>query len=267
MTSKRYFEEKVVLITGASSGIGRASALALSQLNAKVVLASRNETRLITLRDEIRFKGGQAFVVKTDVCASCDTDRLIAETIKEWGRIDILIACAGKYVQDNTHEIDIESYKQSLELNFFGTLNVIKCVLPVMKRQKSGHIVIVNSLDAKKGIVGDGPYVSAKATLDGFGDVLRQEMKIYNIKTTSIYPGRVDTPMIENIKVPWISRKIHPDKVAKAIINGIKRNKSIIIVPSAYYLIGVINYLMPRFSDWFYRIFRIEGELVDSKIE
>lgn len=267
MTSKNYFKEKVILITGASSGIGRATALALSQLNAKVVLASRNESRLTALKDEIQSNGGQAFVVKTDVCASCDTDRLIGETIKEWGRIDILIACAGKYVQDITHEIDIESYKQSLELNFFGTLNVIKSVLPLMKRQKSGHIAIVNSLDAKKGIVGDGPYVSAKATLDGFGDVLRQEMKIYNIRTISIYPGRVDTPMIENLKVPWISRKIHPNKVAKAIIKGIRRNKSIVIVPSAFYLIGVINYLLPRLSDWFYRVFRIEGELIDSKIQ
>jgi short-subunit dehydrogenase len=229
-----------------------------------VVLASRNETRLISLRDEIQSKGGQAFIVKTDVCASCDTDRMTKETITEWGKIDILIACAGKYVKDITHEIDIQSYKQSLELNFFGTLNVIKSVLPVMKRQKIGHIVIINSLDAKKGIVGDGPYVSAKATLDGFGDVLRQEMKIYNIKTTSIFPGRVDTPMIENIKVPWISRKIHPDKVVKAIIKGIKRNKSIVIVPSAFYMVGVLNYLVPRFSDWFYRVFRIEGKLIDS---
>jgi short-subunit dehydrogenase len=129
-----------------------------------------------------------------------------------------------------------------------------------MKRQRSGHIVIINSLDAKKGIVGDGPYVSAKAALDGFGDVLRQEMKPFNIKVTSIFPGRVNTPMIESIKVPSITRKISPERVVKAILKAIKINKATVIVPSAFSFVSILNNLMPHFSDWAYRVLKIQGQ-------
>jgi NAD(P)-dependent dehydrogenase (short-subunit alcohol dehydrogenase family) len=85
-------------------------------------------------------------------------------------------------------------------------------------RQRKGHIVIVNSLDAKKGIIGDTPYVAAKSALDGFGDSLRQELKKEGINITSVYPARVDTPMIEHLKVLWVSPKISCGKVVKAMI-------------------------------------------------
>ena len=262
MRDQHFFQDKVILITGASSGIGRATALIFAQLNAKVILASRNEEKLESLRQEIESNGGQAFVIKTDVSSLEDTQRMIMATISKWGKIDILITNAGVYVQDVSHEIDINSFYESFNTNFFGVLHAIKSVLPEMKHQGKGHIVIVNSLDAKKGIIGDSPYVASKSALDGFGDVLRQELKGEGINLTSIYPARVDTPMIENIKVPWISPKISPLKVAKAIIRGIKRNKAIVIVPSVYYLIGSLNYFFPRLCDWLYLKLRIQGEKV-----
>lgn len=258
-----FFKEKVIIITGSSSGIGRATSLALAQYGSKVVLASRTIDKLISLKEQITSKGGQALVIKTDICSPVDINKMIKETILKWGRIDILIACAGQYVQDITNELDINKYQQSMTLNFFGTLNSIKNTLPEMKRQRSGHIVIINSLDAKKGIVGDGPYVSAKAALDGFGDVLRQEMKPFNIKVTSIFPGRVNTPMIESIKVPSISRKIPPEKVAKAILKAIKGNKATVIVPSTFSMISILNYLIPHFSDWAYRVLKIQGQQIN----
>ena len=259
MKDQLFFQDKVVIITGASSGIGRATALILAQLNAKVVLASRNEEKLKALRQEIESKGGQALVVKTDVSSFEDTQRMVMTSILKWGKIDILIANAGAYVRDVSHEINIESFEESFKINFLGTLHSIKSVLPEMKHQGKGHIVIVNSLDAKKGIIGDSPYVAAKSALDGFGDVLRQELKEDGIRITSIYPARVDTPMIENIRVPWISPKISPFKVAKDILKGIKRNKAVVIVPSSNFLLGALNNIFPRLLDWFYLKFRIEG--------
>ena len=260
MKTLDFYKEKVIIVTGSSSGIGRATSLALAEYGSKVVLAARNIDKLISLKEEITSKGGKAIVIQTDMCASDDTNKMIKETILKWGRIDILIACAGQYVQDVTNELDIQMYQQSMTINFFGTFNSIKSILPEMKHQRSGHIVIINSLDAKKGIVGDGPYVSAKAALDGFGDVLRQEMKPFNIKVTSIFPSRVNTPMIENIKVPTISRKIPPEKVAKAILRAIKGNKATVIVPSTFFMISILNYLMPHFSDWAYRVLKIQGQ-------
>src|SRR4030066_389321 len=100
MTSKNFFKGKVIIVCGASGGIGRATALILSQLNSKVVLASRNETKLNTIKDEIQSKGGKALLIKTDICSPEDTCRLVNGTIIKWEKIDILITCAGKYVQD-----------------------------------------------------------------------------------------------------------------------------------------------------------------------
>jgi short-subunit dehydrogenase len=266
MNDIQFFQNKVVIITGASSGIGRAAALIFADLKSKVVLASRNEEELKSLKEEIQLKGGQALIRKTDISLFEDTRRMVKETIKEWGKIDILIANAGKYIQDVSHEIDIQSFKESFAVNFFGTLYVIKSVLPEMQHEGKGHIVIINSLDAKKGISGDGPYVSAKSALDGLGEVLRQEFKLKGINFTSIYPARVDTPMLQNIKVPWITPKVSPGKVVNAIIKGIKRNKAIVIVPSVYFLLGPLNNIFPRFFDWFYRKMKIEGEKTEYNL-
>jgi short-subunit dehydrogenase len=266
MNDMQFFQKKVVIVTGASGGIGRVTASVFARLNAKVVLASRNEEKLNSLKNDIEFTGGEALVVRTDVSSFDDTQRMASEAISKWGKIDILVANAGQYFQDIGHEIDINSYKESLAVNFMGTLNVIKSVLPYMKSTGKGHIVIVNSLDSKKGIIGDGPYVAAKSALDGFGDVLRQELKADGIHVTSLFPGRVDTPMIKCIKVPWISPKIQPEKVVRTLIKGLKRNKAIIIVPSVYFLLGSLNSSSPRLVDWFYRIFKIEGQRIEDLV-
>jgi short-subunit dehydrogenase len=265
MQDNLFFKDKVVIVTGASSGIGKATALTFSQFNAKVVLASRNEEKLESLKNEILSKDGQAFVIKMDTSSIEDTQRMALEAISKWGKIDILIANAGKYVADVSHDIDIQAFKESMAINFFGTLNVIKSVLPIMRRQRKGHIVIINSLDSKKGIVGDAPYVAAKSALDGFGDCLRQELKKEGINITSVYPARVDTPMIEHLKVPWISPKISCQKVVKAMINGIKRNKAIVVIPSVYSPLGSVNNTFPRLADWFYRKLKIEGVKIEQK--
>jgi short-subunit dehydrogenase len=114
-------------------------------------------------------------------------------------------------------------------------------------------------LDSKKGIVGDGPYVSAKSALDGFGDVLRQEVKKMGIKVLTVYPARVDTPMIQDLKVPRVSPKISAEKVADKMIRAIYKDKAILVVPRSNALLGALNSLFPKLMDWVYKKFRIEG--------
>lgn len=265
MTDKSFFQDKVIIITGASSGIGRAAALRFAQFNARVVLAARNKEKLTLLKQEIHEQGGQALAIQTDVSSYKDAKKMAYETIAKWGKIDILIANAGQYLQGNFDDIDIEIFKQSMGVNFYGTIHVIKSVLPEMQRARQGHIVVVNSLDAQKGIIGDGPYVAAKSALSGLGDVLRQELRSIGINITSIYPGRVDTPMIQHIQVPWISPKISPEKVVTAMIKGIKRNRAVVVVPLVYLPVGALNNLFPCLVDWFYRILKIEGEKLEQK--
>jgi 3-dehydrosphinganine reductase len=261
--SNRIFQDQVVVITGASSGIGRETALLIARFNARVVLVSRNMEKLAAVREEIVVKGGQALAIQADVSIPEDTDRVAHETLSKWGKIDILIACAGQYVQGSAHQMDIGLFEKSLTINFYGTLYMIRSVLPEFQRQGRGHIVIVNSLDSKKGIVGDAPYVVAKCALDGYGDVLRQELKGQNIGVTSIYPGRVDTPMLEHVKVPWTSGKIPPVRVAKVILKGIRKNKAVVYVAAVYRPLLAVNMFMPKFADWCYKVLKVEGEKVN----
>jgi NADP-dependent 3-hydroxy acid dehydrogenase YdfG len=263
MLKKFFLQDQVIIITGASSGIGRATALCLAQFKARVVLAARNAENLAALQQEILQQGGQALAIQTDVTALADAEHLVQTTLAQWGKIDILIANAGQYIQGTLGTAgDLDLFQQSLAVNFYGTLHVIKSVLPAMQQAGKGQIVIINSLDAKKGIVGDGPYIAAKAALAGLGDALRQELREQGITVTSIYPGRVDTPMIKHIQVPWISSKIAPEKVVKAILRSIKYQRAIVMVPGVHRLLGVLNECFPRLVDWFYQVFKIEGRVI-----
>jgi NADP-dependent 3-hydroxy acid dehydrogenase YdfG len=261
---KLFFEDKVVVITGASSGIGKLTAISLSQLGAKVVLAARNKSKLEEIKNQIITAGHKAIAIKTDVSKIEDNEQLIESVLKQWGRIDVFIANAAQYIQSQISDSDIETLQKSFDVNFYGAFYGIKSVLLVMQKQKPGCIVIVNSLDAKKGIVGDGPYVTAKSALSGFADVLRQEVKENGIKVISIYPGRVDTPMIEDIKVPWVSPKIPVQKVVNAILKGIIKSKPVVIIPKMYYFLGALNNVFPSMMDWFYKKLKLEGENIKT---
>ena len=256
----KFFKNKVVIVTGASSGIGEITAVRLSKLGAKVVLAARNEHKLRELQNRIETNGNEAISIKTDISNEKDVINLIEKTIENWGRIDILISNAGQYIQGRLTDVNTSDIQNSFNVNFYGSVYAVKKVLPVMLSQKSGHIVFVNSLDSKKGIVGDGPYVIAKCALHGFGDILRQEVKKTGIKVLTVYPGRVDTPMIEDLKVPLISAKISSEKVVKDMLKGIRRNKAVVVVPKIFFLLGTLNELFPKFMDWFYHKFKLEGE-------
>ena len=249
-----------MIITGASSGIGRELALNFARSGARVVLAARDEANLDALQRLITSTGGQAVSVKTDVTIAAQVAGLVRTALEIWGRIDIYISNAGQYVQGMIKELDPEDFQRSFTVNFYGSVYAVHQLLPVMSRQCSGHIVFINSLDAKKGIVGDGAYVAAKAALDGFGDVLRQEVKELGIKVMSVYPARVDTPMIGDLEVPRISAKMSAGKVADAVQRGIMKNKPVVIVPGALAFLGALNDLAPRLTDQAYKFFRLEGK-------
>ena len=255
-------DDKVVIITGASSGIGEMTAIKLSQLGAKVVLAARNEDKLNEIKQQIIAFGSQAISIKTDVSIETDIKKLINKTMDKWGRIDILISNAGQYIQGPINEIGEMEFKNSFAVNFYPSVFAVKSLIPIMSKQKSGQIVFINTLDTKKGIIGDAAYVAAKSALDGFGDVLRQEVKDIGIKVLTVYPGRIDTPMIQDIKVPWISRKLSPEKVVNGIIKGINRNKATVVVPVTSSLLGVLNELFPKRMDWFFNNFHLEGKKI-----
>lgn len=254
-----YLRKKVVLITGASSGIGRATALAFAAMGAYLVIAGRREGALREVAQQIEALGGEALVVPTDVTNQSEVERLISEALKIWGRIDILVVNAGEYVRCPIAELSMAEVERSMAVNFYGAVSVVLAALPHMRAQGDGHIVLVSSMDGKKGLPFEAPYVAAKSALTGFGDVLRQELHGTGIGVSLVLPGRVDTPMIRDLRVPWISAKIPPEKVASAILRTVRRRSSVVILPFQVRLFYYLSALFPRLGDWIVRFFHLQG--------
>lgn len=257
--STNRFQDKVAIVTGASAGIGRATAVALAKEGACLALASRNSEALSALAEELKAAGRQVLVIPTDVTQREQVEGLVQKVIAQWGRVDILVSNAGEYIRAPIIELDPATIQHSLDVNFFGGVYCAKAVLPHMLTQKSGHIVFVTSMDGKIGLPPDAPYVSAKFALTGFCEVLRQEVRESGISVTNVLPGRVDTVMIEELKFAWISPKISPESVAAAILNGIRKRKPIVIIPPAAKLLYYINVFAPSLSDRLSKLFRLEG--------
>jgi NADP-dependent 3-hydroxy acid dehydrogenase YdfG len=259
MVRRRHLSNKVAIVTGASSGIGRATALALAREGAHVTLAARTEAALQEVAQTIQALGQEALVVPTDVTQQAQVEQLIAWTIERWSRVDILVANAGQYVRRRVVEMRAADLERSMAVNFYGAVYGVLAVLPHMLARGSGHLVFVNSLDGKRGLPSEAPYVAAKFALSGFGESMRQELWGSGIHVTTIFPGRIDTPLIDNLKVPPISPKFPPEMVARAVLRGIHRRKVEVIVPGFYTLLVLINILSPRLTDWFVRVAHLEG--------
>jgi short-subunit dehydrogenase len=253
------FLDKVAIVTGASAGIGRATALALAKEGACVGLVARRESVLLELEKKIEKLGGKALVSAIDVTKREQVESMVQQVLAQWGRVDILVSNAGEYIRVPIAELDPADLQRSLNVNYFGGVYCIQALLPHMLAQKKGQIVAVTSMAGKIGIPPDAPYVSAKFALTGFLEVLRQEVHGQGITVTNVMPGRVDTGMIDNLKFSWVSPKISPESVARAILHGIRKQKPVVIVPPQAMLLYYINVFAPSLSDRLTRFFRLEG--------
>ncbi|MBD3385097.1 SDR family NAD(P)-dependent oxidoreductase [candidate division KSB1 bacterium] len=259
---KKSFADKVVVICGASSGIGRETALLFAEDGARLVLSSRREEKLQAVAQEVRERGVECRTIPCDIEEFQQIENLVEKTLETWGQIDVLVITAGQYIRGRIVETDISHFKDAMRANFFGVVELIRAVLPHMVQRKSGYIGVINTLDAKKGLLLDAPYVSAKSALDGFCGVLRQELHATGVGITSVFPGRIDTPMIEHIKVPAVSAKLPPQRVAKALLRGIRRNKAEVVVPWLFGPLGALNEIAPKWMDWLFRVFKLEGKVI-----
>ena len=253
------WQGKVAIVTGASSGIGAATALLLAQHGVRVALAARRAGELHKLADQITGQGGEALCVPSDITDRMQVQRLVAQTLAQWGRVDYLIANAGQYIRCPIAELSIETLERSMAINFYAQVYCIQAVLPHLKAQGSGHIVLVSSMDAKTGLSPDAPYVAAKHAAAGFGDVLRQELRCTGVGITILYPGRVDTAMVDGLRLLWITKPLRPQTAARAILRGIQRRQVSIILPPQARLLNLAYFVHPKICDLAVRLLNLSG--------
>ncbi|RRZ90435.1 SDR family oxidoreductase [Erwinia sp. 198] len=203
---------KVVVITGASSGIGEATARQLSAAGASVVLGARRLEKLNALAEEITATGGKVEVAQTDVANLHDVEALVKKAVEVFGRVDVLINNAGIMPNSRLDELQVDDWNRAIDINLKGTLYGIAAALPFMKVQKSGHIINVSSLSGHRVRPTTAVYSATKFAVRALSEGLRMEMTPYNIRSTIISPGPVDTDLpssVTNAAVAEQVRMIH----------------------------------------------------------
>ncbi|MEE8565070.1 MAG: SDR family oxidoreductase [Candidatus Thermoplasmatota archaeon] len=222
-------KNKVILISGASSGMGREIVRILSNEECKLALFSRREKKLEEISKELKENNIESVYKKCDVKNKLEIKNAIDLTYETYGKIDVAILAAGILIPNPLQNFDSNIIKDSIEVNFLGNVYFIEYLLNKMKSQKSGTIAVTSTLPDKRGVPGWGAYGASKAALSWFLESLRAEAKQeYNINIITIKPGSVETPMIGEYH-----RKgaISAYKAADIIIKGIKKEKKIIQFP------------------------------------
>ncbi len=192
-------KNKVAIITGGGTGIGKAIALAFSEEGISVVLASRNLSNLEGVANEIKAKGGRATAIKTDVADEKQVQEMVAQTLSEYGKVDILINNSGIVGPIATvADLNLEDWNQTIAVNLTGAMLCSREALKDMIPRRSGSIINMSSLNGKQGMVLRSSYVTSKWAMNGFTQTLSMEVGKYNIRVNAIAPGTVAGERAEN---------------------------------------------------------------------
>ncbi len=224
---------KVVIVTGASSGIGLATARHLASLGAKVVLAARSKERLLALEKEL--PGSLAVV--TDMREPDDIRSLVKKTVERYGRVDVLINNAGQGLLGNVENFDVEQFRQIMELNLFAVVRAMQEVIPLMRKQGGGMIINISSQVTRTHIPGLAAYSATKYALNSISLTARQELEGDGIKVGIVLPTGTDTDFMKNSlgQAPGWGKGGRmggdpPEKVARKVAEMIRSGKAELLV-------------------------------------
>ncbi|SHI71905.1 NADP-dependent 3-hydroxy acid dehydrogenase YdfG [Palleronia salina] len=199
---------KVIVITGASSGMGEATARDLAAKGAKVALGARRQDRLDTIGQEIEAAGGEAVALATDVTKREEVEALVAKAKDTFGRMDVMFKNAGLMPLSPMESLRVDEWDQMVDVNVKGTPYGIGAVLPIFKEQKSGQIINVSSVYGHKAVATGAVYCGTKFAVRAISEGLRQEVKDYNVRVTVISPGAVDTELTQHISEPELGDQV-----------------------------------------------------------
>ncbi|MFF3751470.1 SDR family NAD(P)-dependent oxidoreductase [Streptomyces sp. NPDC002018] len=253
---KALFANKVVLVTGASRGIGRAVALAFAREGAQLVLAARSVDRLAQVEEEVRDLGSEVLSVPTDVTSHGAVAALVDAAMHRFGRIDVLVNNAGigkvGAIESAGFEDDV---RQTLQASLFGMINVTQRVLPAFRQQGSGAIVNMSSVMGRKAFSRFGSYAIVMHAVSAFSDSLRQEVVGGNIRVSVIHPALTATDLLreaEEDEMPPPFRHMTPlssEDVARAVVAAVRRGKRRVVLPRTANMLLLGEALSPHIGD------------------
>ncbi len=249
------FSDKIIWITGASSGIGEALAIEWSTYKPTLILSGRNTEKLETVKTRCEQKGANCLVIPLDITIRESIDGAAEKIFSTFDRVDILVNNSGISQRSLAIETPIEVDRKIMETNFFGAVAITKKVLPSMSKNKFGHIVVISSIVGKFGFPVRTAYSASKHALQGFFESLRAEMVSDNIRVTIVSPGRIHTNISINsvdkdgnkygVMDPGQAKGMPADVCAKKIIRAVRKYKKDILVGRSELLMAYIRKFLP----------------------
>jgi NADP-dependent 3-hydroxy acid dehydrogenase YdfG len=253
---KTLFENKVVLVTGASRGIGRDVALAFAREGAALILAARSAERLAQVQNEIRDLGSDALSVPTDVSSVPAVKALVEAAMNRFGRIDVLVNNAGIGKVGGVESAGFDQdVRQTLQASLFGMINVTQCVLPILRQQRSGAIVNMSSVMGRKAFARFGSYAIVMHAVSAFSDALRQELAGSNIRVSVIHPALTATDLLrdaDEAEMPPPFRHMTPlssEDVGRSVVDAVRRGTRRVVLPRTANMLLLGEALSPRIGD------------------
>lgn len=259
-------EGRVVIITGASSGIGRETAKEFAATGASVVLAARSRDKLDRIASDLAPLPGRCLVVPTDVTERLSVEALIRKTVEEYGAVDILVNNAGVGLFAPIADGNLENARYLFEVNVWGAVNCIQAAIPYMTDRRRGHIVNVSSVAGHVAPPYMGMYSATKHALAAISDALRIELGGTGINVSTIFPGLTETSFTENMlqeveapEIPPFARFVGPEIVARRIMQAVRLGlRDVYVSPEDIFAVFA-DAVFPQAMDWGMRLFMRAG--------
>jgi short-subunit dehydrogenase len=243
------------ILTGASSGIGRALTLMLAKEGASLVLVARNAEQLASLAGEVARIGGKAQVVVGDICNPNVREQAIQTAVASFGGLDLLINNAGIGALGRFADASPDRLRRIMEVNFFAPAELIRAAIPELRRGRAPLVVNISSILGHRGIPHSSEYCASKFALQGFSESLRSELRRLGIDLLVVSPGTTMTDFfdhnLERQPTPWPpQRGVRAETVARRTVRAMRQGRHEIIVNWRGYLLVLLNRLFPRAADW-----------------